>query len=67
MVISYTGESENEGCGGTEGGNDCLWWCCKVGLCAFLYLITSLFVYLCLDICVIFVYMWRDMIFFIDC
>ena len=48
MVISYTGESENEGCGGTEGGNDCLWWCCKVGLCAFLYLCA----YMCICICV---------------
>ena len=55
MVISYTGESENEGCGGTEGGNDCLWWCCKVGLCAFLYL--------CICICVY----GEELVFFIDC
>ena len=29
--MSFTVESEHQGCGGREGGNDCLWWCFKVG------------------------------------
>ena len=37
MVLSFTGETENQACGGQDGGNDCLWWCFKV--CVFLCLL----------------------------
>ena len=33
MAMSLSGEDENQECGGENGGNDCLWWCCKVGIC----------------------------------
>ena len=41
MVLSFTGETENQACGGQDGGNDCLWWCFKV--CVFLCLLVLFF------------------------
>ena len=42
MVLSFTGETENQACGGKDGGNDCLWWCFKV--CVFLCLLVLFFI-----------------------
>ena len=66
MVMSFTVESENQGCGGTGGGNDCLWWCFKVSLRARykVFVCVSIDVYFCLCIGV-YLYAWRCVFVFV--
>ena len=62
--MSFTVESENQGCGGGGGGNDCLWWCFKVSLratckiqsicvCVYICIFLSVYrgLYVCMEVC----------------